>query len=98
VDAECWADTILECEILVDQFDALNPEFYLDEVLNELQTLGMLRDGDLEDAAELRDWLMTRQMDLPGQLEHFRYLQDRNGYCDGNRYACTDGTCSAHCD
>jgi hypothetical protein len=96
-DAECWADTVASCETLIDEFDALNPEDFLDETLDQLTTLGMLRDGDQEDASALRDWLLNRQTSLPYELEHFRYLQDGEGACAQGLTPCNDGTCSATC-
>jgi hypothetical protein len=96
-DAECWADTVASCETLIDEFDALNPEDFLDETVDQLTTLGMLRDGDLEDASELRDWLLNRQTSLPYELDHFRYLQDGEGACAQGLTPCNDGTCSATC-
>lgn len=97
-DAECWADMVLECGVLIDQFDALNPELFLDEAVAQLQSLGMLREGDLEDAAEVREWLVERQQTLPAQLEHWRYLQNSTGDCDEDLTACNDGTCNEDCD
>jgi hypothetical protein len=96
-DAECWADTIAACDTLIDEFDALNPEQFLDETVEQLSALNMLRQGDLEDANALRAWLTNRQTSLPYELEHFRYLQDAEGNCAGGLNACSDGTCAQTC-
>lgn len=96
-DPECWADTILECEILIDKFDDLDPENFVDEAVAQLQSLNLLREGDVEQAAELRDWFVMRQLQLPEELEHYRYLQDPGGNCPEGRGPCSDGTCNDEC-
>jgi hypothetical protein len=82
---------------LIEQFDELNPETLLDETVNELTALSMLRIGDVEDAAAIREWLLNRQTSLVSELNHYRYLQDAQGNCAPGLSACTDGTCSAVC-
>lgn len=96
-DPECWADTILECEILIDKFDDLNPENFVDEAVEQLQSLNLLREGDLEQAGELRDWFLMRQLELPYELEHYRYLKDTAGNCPVGLGPCSDGTCNDEC-
>jgi hypothetical protein len=89
----CWADTIAACEQLVMRFDALNPEQLVDETVELLTDLGMMRDGDDARAAELRQWFVTRQAALPDELENFRYQPDVDGNCPGGYGICNDGGC-----
>jgi hypothetical protein len=92
-DPECWADTIAECEKLIDAFDDLDPERFVDETAELLDGLGMMRDGDEERAEDLREWYLTRQEGLIDELERYRYLPDANGECPQDLEACNDGTC-----
>jgi hypothetical protein len=82
---------------LVDKFDQLNPETLVDDMVQRLQALNMLRDGDLERAAELRSWFVARQLALPNELEHFRHLKDSQGNCAAGLDPCNDGTCNENC-
>lgn len=92
-DPECWADTIAACETLIDQFDDLNPELMVDETVELLDSLGMMRDGDDERAEMLREWFVTRQLGLSEELERYRYLPDGSGNCPNDLQLCNDETC-----
>ena len=71
----------------------LDPEDWVDDTKDKLTDLGMMRDGDKPRAAELREWLLQRQLDLPDELDYFRFLQDANGECQNELVPCNDGTC-----
>jgi hypothetical protein len=92
-DPDCWADTYDTCESLLAQFDALNPETFVDEVVQTLTARGMMRARDQERAQEIRNWLVARQTDLPAVLAKFRYLPDSAGVCPDELVACDDGGC-----
>jgi hypothetical protein len=74
-DPDCWAETIDTCETLIDQFDALNPELMLDDTVQELTALGMLSPEDVDQAAQLRQWLVLRQGALHSELDTYRPAQ-----------------------
>jgi hypothetical protein len=78
-DSVCWADTVATCQTLIDEFVALKPEELLDETEAMLTDLGMMRDGDEQRAQFIRDWLVQRQIDLPGELEESSGLMGPNG-------------------
>jgi len=89
-DSQCWADTIATCEVLVDEFTAVNPVAMLDAVQAQLEGAGMLRSGDDQRYDSLRRHIEQRITDLPAELEANReqpvidycYPQvDCAGYC-----------------
>jgi hypothetical protein len=92
-DPECWADTVATCEDLIEKFDDLDPEQLVDDALETLGDLGMLRSGDERRAEELRAWYVERQENLPDELERFRYLPDEFGNCAEGLELCGDGGC-----
>jgi len=92
-DPECWADAVVECEALVEKFDALDPETLVDETRRLLEGLGMMRSGDADRAVELREWLVKRQSTLRDELARFRRLPDELGSCGDELVACADGGC-----
>jgi hypothetical protein len=96
-DPQCWEDTLVACEILIDKFDALDPELLVDETLQRLESLDMLREGDAARATELRQWYVTRQENLAEELEHYRILQDSEGNCPDGMGPCSNGTCNVAC-
>lgn len=93
LDPECWADTIATCEDLIQRFDDLNPEEMLDQTIQELTDLGMMREGDEDRADEIRAWLVNRQEVLSTELEAYRYLPDADGICPNDLMLCLDNTC-----
>jgi hypothetical protein len=91
-DPACWADTIATCEQLIVKFDALDPELLVDDAVDTLSDLGMMRDGDEQRAEALRQWYLERQTQLADELERYRYLPDQLGNCpDGYELCATDG-------
>ncbi len=80
-DPECWADTLATCEDLIARFDALDPELLVDETVNTVTDLGMMRDGDEQRAEALREWYVERQLQLTTELERYRHLPDEFGNC-----------------
>lgn len=93
LDPDCWADTIATCEDLIQRFDELQPETLVDQTLKKLDDQGMLRDGDEQRAADLRDWLLWRKGALGDELESFRYLPDEFGNCPNDLMLCSNNTC-----
>jgi hypothetical protein len=91
-DAGCWADTIRVCEGLVDAFDALNPETFVDDAYSVLSGLGMLRSGDEQRAEVLRSWYSSRKDELHEELEIYRDPPGPDG-CPSSLTRCEDGTC-----
>jgi hypothetical protein len=92
-DPECWADTIATCEDLIEKFDELDPEKLVDEAVETLTELDMLRSGDARRAEDLREWYVKRQDELSTELERFRYLPDGDGVCPNGLELCGDGGC-----
>ncbi|HEX2879260.1 MAG TPA: CotH kinase family protein [Polyangiaceae bacterium] len=93
LDPACWEDTIAACEDLIQRFDELNPEEMLDQTVQQLTDLGMMRDGDEERADEIRAWLVHRQEVLSDELEIYRYLPDADGNCPNDLMLCLDNSC-----
>jgi hypothetical protein len=93
LDPECWEDTIATCEDLIQRFDDLNPEEMLDETVQQLTDLGMMREGDEDRADEIRSWLVNRQAVLSTELEKYRHLPDAEGNCPNELMLCLDNTC-----
>lgn len=100
LDPECWSDTLETCERLITAFDELNPELLVEQMVTTLGTAGMLRDGDMERAIELRQWYASRQTDLPQLIERYRVLVDVLGTCPDGLEPCRDRSCgtSAQCE
>jgi hypothetical protein len=73
-DSVCWADTIATCEVLVDEFAAIDPVGMLDAVQAQLEQAGMLRSGDDGRYDSLRRHLEQRIAALPEELEQNREL------------------------
>jgi hypothetical protein len=92
-DPQCWADTITTCEDLIARFDALNPENLVDEAVDTLTNLDMMRSGDEGRAADLREWYVERQEGLTEELERYRNLPDVNGNCPEGLQLCNSETC-----
>jgi hypothetical protein len=95
VDPDCWSATVTSCDALIERFDALDPERFVDETVSTLTTLGMMRDGDEARAQELRAWLALRQSTLAAELERFRILPDLTGECPNELMVCGDGGCGS---
>lgn len=91
-DAACWEDTIAVCEGLVEAFDALDPETFVDDAYTTLSGLGMLRSGDEQRAQLIRGWYATRQDELYEELELFRDPPGPDG-CPSSLMRCDDGSC-----
>jgi hypothetical protein len=94
-DPVCWSETLSTCEALIEDFDALNPEALLETIADELMHAGMMRDGDVETAMELRHWYTQRQLELTADLERYRHLPDVYGVCPNALEVCMDGTCGS---
>ena len=71
-DSECWADTIATCEVLLDEFIAVDPVAKLDAVHTQLESAGMLRSGDVGRYQSMREHLEQRIVSLPAELEDNR--------------------------
>jgi hypothetical protein len=71
-DPQCWADTIVSCEAVLGELMAISPVTLLDDVRNDLDRAGMLRPGDYESYASLREHLQLRLDELPAILEQNR--------------------------
>jgi hypothetical protein len=90
-DKSCWADTMAECEAVIDELVALEPRKLLKEVYEELDEHGMLRPGDRTHYEFLDIWLTQKLEGLPEDLERYREPSsagcgkgevDCGGYCD----------------
>lgn len=68
-DTTCWADTIATCEVLIDEFGAVDPVGMLDVVHTQLDEAGMLRTGDDGRYESMRRHLEDRLTRLPDELE-----------------------------
>jgi hypothetical protein len=97
-DPECWADTLTTCEGLIAKFDALDPENLVDEAVESLTDLEMMRDGDEQRAEALREWYVERQLQLTSELERYRYLPDEFGACPEGYEACVPQGGSMDCN
>jgi hypothetical protein len=94
-DPACWADTLDTCRDLITRFDALDPETLVDDAVDTLGTLEMLREGDERRAKRLRDWLVQRQTDLPTELSYYERLPADDGSCASpTDIACAASFCS----
>lgn len=93
LDRTCWADTIATCEGLIEDFDALEPEAMVEDLVETLADAEMLRDGDMESAMELRTWYANRRARLASELERYRTLPDVFGQCPEGLEPCLDQTC-----
>lgn len=89
-DEACWASTVATCEGLIHELTEMDPVHILDHTFEELESLGMLRDGDEPRYQFLRAWLEARIESLPGELDENREapracsggMVDCGGYCD----------------
>lgn len=88
-DPQCWTDTLDECEDLIADFKAIDPQGMLEAVYDTLDEEGMLRQGDWARYVQLDDWLSRRLASLSGELEEYRngslchYPEvDCGGYCE----------------
>jgi hypothetical protein len=68
-DPQCWADMIVTCEGLLEEFAAANPIAMLDQNYATLEANGMLRSGDEERYRSLSSYLARRLEELPVELE-----------------------------
>jgi len=71
-DAQCWADTLASCETVLGELEAISPVTLLDDMRSALDRAGMLRPGDDENYASLREHLQLRLAELPALLEQNR--------------------------
>jgi hypothetical protein len=71
-DPQCWADTIVSCEAVLDELVAISPVTLLDDIRNDLDRAGMLRPGDDESYASLREHMQLHLDELPAILEQNR--------------------------
>ena len=71
-DPQCWADTIVSCEAVLGELEAISPVALLDDMRSVLDRAGMLRPGDDESYAALREHLQLRLDELPALLEQNR--------------------------
>ncbi len=71
-DPECWADTIATCEDTIADFIALDPAALVDSVHERLVAQDMLRPGDEERYATIRNWYVQRTLDLLPELDQYR--------------------------
>lgn len=71
-DPQCWADTMLSCEAVLGELEAISPVTLLDGMRTDLDRAGMLRAGDDENYASLREHLQLRLAELPALLEQNR--------------------------
>jgi len=91
-DPQCWADTIAACEGLIEKFVELDAVKIVDEAKSTLAELGMLRPGDNERAAELRQWFVDRRAGIEEELEYYRVPPGPDG-CPEDLVMCPDQTC-----
>lgn len=71
-DPQCWEDTIVSCEAVLAELAAISPVILLDGIRNDLDRAGMLRPGDDESYASLREHLQFHLDELPAILEQNR--------------------------
>lgn len=90
-DEQCWADTITTCGRLVDAIVESDPVQRLDDLHAEIEAAGMLRSGDDNRYAQLRDHWERRVTNLPTELEYYRDNPNPN-YCQ-YPYADCGGSC-----
>jgi hypothetical protein len=90
-DTQCWADTIAECEAVIDELVELEPNKLLKQVYDELDGAGMLRAGDQGRYEFLDSWFTDKLAGLPADLERYR---------DPNVVTCGKGQvdCGGYCD
>jgi hypothetical protein len=85
-DPDCYRDLLSTCQVMIEQFDALNPELMVDEVAQTLESLGMMRNGDDARYQEVRDWYSYRQTDLYTEIQQYQP-------CADGEFRCNDRTC-----
>lgn len=90
-DTQCWADTIAECQSVIQELTDLEPNKLLKRVYDELDEQGMLRAGDEARYQFLDTWLTDKLAGLPEDLERYR---------DPNVVTCGKGQvdCGGYCD
>jgi hypothetical protein len=71
-DPQCWADTIVSCDAVLGELVAISPVTLLDDIRNDLDRAGMLRPGDDESYASLREHLQLHLDELPAILDQNR--------------------------
>ena len=71
-DSQCWTDTIATCEVLLDAFVEADPVARLANLYSELETAGMLRNGDSERYEDMKAYIERRLDELPIELEENR--------------------------
>jgi len=81
-DPDCWAETVLTCEGLLEDFKAAKPVAMLDDVHQALEREGMLRPGDVQRYESLRDYLKRRLEELPDELELNREAPYTGTFCE----------------
>lgn len=92
-DPDCWEDVYVTCEDLVEKFEKLRAESFVDETVAVLTEHGMMRDGDDSRAEALHAWYAGRAAYVKNVLPNYRYLPDTDGVCPHDLFACQDGGC-----
>lgn len=92
-DPACWEDVYAVCEDLIEKFEKLKPEKFIDETVALLTAHEMMRTGDDARAESLHTWYKERAAILRANLPRYRYLPDAEGQCVNDLEACEDGTC-----
>jgi hypothetical protein len=82
-DPDCWADTVATCDVLLDAFEAAEPLTRLDNLYSELDTAGMLRNGDEDRYQDMRRYIEERLTNMPGELDALREGPYANGCPEG---------------
>jgi hypothetical protein len=85
---------------MLEDFAELDPIEKLDAMYSDLETEGMLRDGDEGRYESLRSWFERRFEDMSSELEGYRDLPLTCGYpyvsCNGE--CVLEGECYGGCD
>ncbi len=83
-DAACWEETINTCQVMIDEFQAMQPANIVTNTYERLAAQGMLRDGDDATYAELLDWYTTRSTEgtLESELDTYREAWTVGGCAD----------------
>lgn len=68
-DEQCWADTIVTCEAMLEAFVDADPVGRLEQLHDQLEEDDMLRTGDERRYEELKAYLERRLEELPQELE-----------------------------
>ena len=91
-DPECRAGLLEACGAMVTAFDQLNPHRIVEAVRDAVDALRMRRSGDVERAAELREWYRVRQPESAEELALYSGPLGPDG-CPEVLEMCVDGTC-----